>query len=757
MSSPLSMFRKHQKILLAVFGIAIVFVFAVGYSAQQLLDLGTRGGGTKSEKVALTWSEGEITNGELDEMVHTHNALTQYLSETQERARPNDIRPRADALRPQGFQTVEQQRRSAVQTMLLAKRAEQLGIVISKAVVIDYIKGWTDDSLKSDVLAEIRKNARMTEPQLFAILRRELMAQKLLIMASYANEVGTPAQLYEYAGRLSRKAQFEFLPIQVAKYLDRQNNPAPSEDQEEELRKFYDECKGRVKRPDMFQPGLREPYRASVEFLRADLDKFVERARAKVTEDEILNYYDRRKDFAYVIDPLFEEFDEALPPNPDPLPANPDPKPPATGNRASKPAGQFNVQDAATDGKATATDKKATDKTADPKKSPPAKSGDAKSADKPSTAKPLPDAKKSNEKLPGDKKTGDKKPEDIKPEVKYKPLSEVREEIRKELGRRGAATEIMHVFGDIGQLKSITTYRTKYDDWQYSDADGGPPTGDPPLSPLKQIAEAYDGLSYGVTDMLSVYEASDTEDDEANVAKRFAKDFSAAFRSRDALPLLSVQHTLGGPQARLKSLSQNTPYLADGDGNGYFCWKIKDRKTRVPELSEIRDKAIRAWKMKKARELARKQADVLAKQARENGGKLKGAFKDELATQVIQPDPFSRMKVAIDFEWFQQTQQFRMSPQPNWQIEGIEYIGGEFLETIFALEPGGLEIVFNYPQEIVYVVRMNSIEPADPQQLLGNLNNTKLVSRNEGAAVRRDWYQAIEEEFEVEWKTEEDE
>ena len=734
MSGPLSMFRKHQKILLVVFVIAIVFAFVIGTSLQGLLDnLDSRG--ANRNVVALTWSEGEITNAELDDMVKTHNALTRYLRETQERARPNDFRPRADALRPQAPQTLEQQQRATVQTMLLAKKAEQLGIVISNAVVIDYIKGWTDDSLKSDVLAEIRKNAGMTEPLLLDILRLELMAQKLMIMASYANEVGTPAQLYEYAGRLSRKAQFEFLPIQVAGYLDRRDNPAPGEDQEEELRKFYDECKGRVKRPDMFQPGLKEPYRASIEFLRADLDKFVERARAKVTEDEILKYYDRRKDSNYVIDSLFD-FDEALPPNPDPLPENPDPPPPAAGDGASKPAGQFNVQDAATDGKAkaTPTEKATTDKTAAPKKSPAAKSGDEKSADKPGTVKPLPDAKK--------------------PEVKYEPLSKHREDIRKVLGRQGAATEIMRVFGEISQLESITSYRKEYDNWRYPPA--GLPTGDPPLSPLKQIAKAYDGLSYGVTDMLSVFEANDAEDDEANDVKRFAKDFSDAFKSRDALPLLVLQHMWGGQRARLQSLSQNAPYLADGDGNGYFCWKIKDRKTHVPELSEIRDKAIRAWKMKRARELASKQAEVLAKLAREHGGKLKRAFEDELAEKVIQPDPFSWMKEEIDLEWFQRTRQFRMSPQPNWQIEGIEYIGREFLETIFALEPGGVEIVFDYPQEIVYVVRMNTIEPADPQQLLDNLNNTSFVSRSEGAAVRRDWYKALEEEFEVEWREDEE-
>ena len=260
---------------------------------------------------------------------------------------------------------------------------------------------------------------------------------------------------------------------------------------------------------------------------------------------------------------------------------------------------------------------------------------------------------------------------------------------------------------------------------------------------LERIAGQH-GLSYGITDMLSVY--------EADASEGFAKDFAVAFLSRSSLPLWEMQGEAMNRRTQLQTASPGTSYLADSEKNGYLCWKIKEKRSHVPDLSAIRDKAIAAWKMTRARDLAGKQAEEYAEQAREHGGKLKRVFTDELAEQVIEPDAFSWLKVTVNFDWFQRTGQIRMTPQLNLPIDGVEYVSGDFLEKIFALEPGGVEVEFDYPQEIVYVVRMTSIDPANSRQLLTNIEQARDVSRAESFAVGLDWDKALEIEFEVDWK-----
>ena len=740
MAGPLGIFRKHQKIMLVVFGAAAMFAFVVlSGPGTQLFD-GVGGGGA-SEDVALTWVEGgvqhDIHRGELIDMVTEYNALTQFLIETERATRAKSHQPRALSLRQDQSQPIE---RRAVQTMLLAAKAEQLGIVVTTAMVADYIEDWTDRSVERATTTQIHKNARLSEDQLFNILRRELMAQRVRIISSFANDVGTPAQLFQYAGRLTRKAQFEFLPIPVSQFINRSDNRDPSDD---ELREFFNQWKDHLNSPELPGPGLKEPYRASVEYLKADWNEFVVRAKEKVTEEEIQQYYDDRKDFLYRAG-TFGGFGQPEPVNPDPvwppppvnpdpvwpLPVNPDPKLPDGAAAPKQPAGQFNVQDSAVDG-----DEKAETKTAgeasDSKKTPAATKGDDKKGD---------------DKKDDDKKSDDETPEVKKPEVEYEPLSKHRGEIREQLGRDGAEKEIARIFEIISQDELLKNYHDDYFDWRDKFPVDVEPTGDPPARrDLGEIAKQYGLDASQKTGMLSFY--------EADASQGFAKEFSSAFASRNELLLFRIQSTSQSKLAAQNVSSSFSPYLADSEKNGYLCWKIKDKLSYVPKLSEIRDRAIVAKKMKRARELAKKQAGEKAEEARDDGGKLQRAFTNEWAKKVIQPDPFSWRLLETDLQALRFFRQFRQIPVLNNRFDDrIKYVDAKFLETIFALKPGEVGTVFNHPQDVVYVVRMNSIDPTDPQQLLTHLEHARYLASIEANVVRRDWYLALESEFKVEWK-----
>ncbi len=136
--------------------------------------------------------------------------------------------------------------------------------------------------------------------------------------------------------------------------------------------------------------------------------------------------------------------------------------------------------------------------------------------------------------------------------------------------------------------------------------------------------------------------------------------------------------------------------LTDSQGRRYLAWKMKDDEAHTPPLSQIRDQVVQAVKMKKARELAQKEADRLARQAREHDGKLAEVVKDR---PVITTAPVAKKIPAIF------TSQFQSEEQPV-DIKEIPYTGDELRELIFHLKPGDVQVGFNQPKTICYVITL---------------------------------------------------
>jgi hypothetical protein len=141
----------------------------------------------------------------------------------------------------------------------------------------------------------------------------------------------------------------------------------------------------------------------------------------------------------------------------------------------------------------------------------------------------------------------------------------------------------------------------------------------------------------------------------------------------------------------------------DIDGNRYLVMKMSDTPGRVPELAEVRDEVIRAWKLAQASELAKKRAEELAEKAEAAKGPLSQALADNPSLEVIRTDPFSRLTggdvVLIGGQ--PQLQPFRLS-EPT----GIVAAGQQFMDTVFGLKEGEVGSVLNHDRSIAYVVRV---------------------------------------------------
>jgi hypothetical protein len=163
---------------------------------------------------------------------------------------------------------------SAIETMVMAKKAEQLGMVVSDTAINDLIKQITDNSLDSGTLQAVINHLqggrqKVSAARLFDALRTEMLASKLSQLFFQSLRDVPPAQRFEYYERLNRRAKAEILPLAVASFVD-QVSAEPTND---ELRAFYDKHKNSFPNPASPEPGFKEPKRASFQYFKADFAK----------------------------------------------------------------------------------------------------------------------------------------------------------------------------------------------------------------------------------------------------------------------------------------------------------------------------------------------------------------------------------------------------------------------------------------------------------------------------------------------------
>jgi peptidyl-prolyl cis-trans isomerase D len=145
--------------------------------------------------------------------------------------------------------------------------------------------------------------------------------------------------------------------------------------------------------------------------------------------------------------------------------------------------------------------------------------------------------------------------------------------------------------------------------------------------------------------------------------------------------------------------------LTDILGTRFLVRKIADQPPRVPSLDEVRSEVIVAWKKAKARPLAAKAADNLAKQIKAKGSPLKDARFENYRVATI--PPITRYHTS-----FLPTSMFEPSAPIESQIPDVPNPGDAFRNAYFSLQPGAVEVVSNQPKSVYYVITPDRHEPA---------------------------------------------
>jgi len=145
--------------------------------------------------------------------------------------------------------------------------------------------------------------------------------------------------------------------------------------------------------------------------------------------------------------------------------------------------------------------------------------------------------------------------------------------------------------------------------------------------------------------------------------------------------------------------------LTDILGTRFLVRKISDQPPHVPPLDQVRTDVALAWKKAKARPLAEKAADELARQIKAKPTPLKEARLEK--RRVVTIPPITRYQTS-----FLPTSMFEPSPLVESPIPEVPHPGESFRNSYFSLQPNAVEVAPNQPKSVYYIMTLDRHEPA---------------------------------------------
>ena len=238
MASPFSFFRKHQGVMLAVFGVALMIAFVVLPPLLQMMEY--TGGGGNQRDVVVTWTGGGLTRDEIAGRLATRRSLLDFLNQIRADAKAKNEAARLDRATPIPSSLSPA---SVLATMLHAEKARDMGLVVSDDAVTEYLLSVGDHELTLQEIAASREKAKVkfNDTFLFDALREELLAVKLQQMA-FSGWVTPPGEAWQYYSRMNRRVTAEFAAFPVADFAAEVDDK-PSD---KEIRELYEKYKDQV-------------------------------------------------------------------------------------------------------------------------------------------------------------------------------------------------------------------------------------------------------------------------------------------------------------------------------------------------------------------------------------------------------------------------------------------------------------------------------------------------------------------------------
>ncbi len=181
----------------------------------------------------------------------------------------------------------------------------------------------------------------------------------------------------------------------------------------------------------------------------------------------------------------------------------------------------------------------------------------------------------------------------------------------------------------------------------------------------------------------------------------------------------------------------------------FVYWGVEQKEAYTPSLEEAKPQVIRAWKMKRAFELAKEEAAKLVAQARDAKKPFTELFKDRAVTTT---DEFSWMSGGFSM--------FGGGGAPYLSdVTGVEQPGNEFMRAVYSTPVGGDTVAVNQPHTMVYAAHVVSSSPSEEvlrEQFMQSMASgislpIRYLARNERQEMLMKWYQELEADLNVQW------
>ncbi len=701
MASPFSVFRKRQKLWMAIACLLAIISFVFLPNLGSLLGRGDNKG-REDLVVVKTKKFGDLRQSNLSILRWNKQKVRAVLIDLRVAA-GQDSRA-AEELVNRMFGSITDD--DLVDTWLKVRRAQEVGMVVSDDAVTRFLEQWTALKVEKKTIQQIiERTPPVSEAQFCDLLREELLPQRLMEVFAPSIEVGgqpiaTPSQRWDWFNRVNRMAVIEAVPLAVANYVKDVKDPA-----DDVLEKFFEEHNEVLPNPTSPQPGFKRPQKVAIEYFKADIASFA----AKVTDAEVLKEYEKNKD-------VYDQRFRIPPPEPPKHEAakaagsvkkenaekenatkpKPESKPTKVVPNAKTPAIEPNNVEPKKEPATPKTEKKEPNKTsaakgtssadgrspfmltamqaekspAQPPKSPAKPEKQATKVEKPAT---IVEQKPADKKAPSGKKNEG-------------PIDELPVALKTFIRQRIAVEKIQNAFEGLSEpVKEYQEACKKYDllKIQYEREKKQVPAS-PTRPDFEKLAKA-NGLLTGQTKLLSEWESQDTDIGGSLIGGQ--------------LPVYAYVY---------KSLSKYRSMVSIDGNAAYLFWKNDDVKDYVPKFDDkgVREEVLRSWKLIQARSIARKAAKSLADEANKAAKPLKQVLRNRMDLRVALPPKFSWMTITPVAPASRQRPQLRISP-----VADVPMAGDDFMSTVFQLEPGQTDVAFNIPETVVYVVRPSEFTP----------------------------------------------
>jgi hypothetical protein len=692
MSSPFQVFRKNQQRLLVVFGVLLMVSFII---VPILTDFIGDPGGAGNNALVIKWDGGSIREIELRSLIRRNTVTDQFLNALLERAEEKDEEwdGRQYLLRR------ARSREDVLNNLLLAEKAKRLKLVITDDAVVQYLKELTDKSLSTKEFYSIQQRVageqQFSMPEIFDEIRTALAAQYVENLL-YAGVGSVPPKYHwESFRRLNEVMELELIPISVAEFKSAvTNEPKPSE-----LRKIYDDRKDFYPVPNSPEFGFRRLPKIDFHYVKFDFDKYLEQAKAALTDEEIATEYQKSIENGEFRKPVtvspIKDVDESETDTEKSDTEKSDTEKSDTEKSDEEPTQDKTTPSGAekSDAEALGPDRQSSVTVGRQPQYVSTQSQETTSNDNAGSSEPpktQPDSTQPDGEDGGSDPDNDKpdKPstETPTPAEAFRPLEEVRDQIVERLARPKAQSSQDDAMEAVRSV--LSQYAQDYNIAKFSEGQ------EIPDEPSAITIATKNGASGGQTGPLDYIAIGETELGQSQRFEGFQYQNFDRFAFNPNLQFY----------ASMESVSKTSTDIR------FIFWKAEipeeEAKAFVPSYEDCEEEVKDAWTTQQARELAEEKTEVWIKAAKAAKGLDLGELLPDQADQVQRTDEFSWLTKGT-------LSMFGAGGPELGTIDGIDGVTAESMEQVFQLKEDEIVVLNNATKSEYYVARVDYRGPSE--------------------------------------------